>query len=157
MNTKFLKSNAIALALLAAPALLFSGAALAQAKDSPVGLWKTIDDETKAAKSIVRITEKDGVLSGKIEKIIDPAKADAKCTLCADDRKDKPVQGMVILTGLKKSDTEWADGQILDPNSGKIYKAKAKVIDDGKKLEMRGFIGIALLGKTQVWLREEEK
>jgi uncharacterized protein (DUF2147 family) len=157
MNAKFLKSNAIALALLAAPALMFSGSAFAQAKDTPVGLWKTIDDETKAAKSFVRITEKDGVLSGKIEKIIDPAKADSKCTACTDDRKDKPVQGMVILTGLKKFDAEWGEGQILDPNNGKIYKAKAKMLDGGKRLEVRGFIGVALMGRSQFWVREEEK
>jgi uncharacterized protein (DUF2147 family) len=128
---------------------------LAQANTSPVGLWKTIDDETKAARSMVRITEKDGVLSGKIEKILDPAKADAKCVNCTDDRKDKPVLGMTILTGLKKADGEWNDGQILDPNNGKLYKAKVKVQEDGKKLEMRGFVGISLLGRTQVWVREE--
>ena len=61
----------------------------AQAKDTPVGLWKTIDDETKQAKSLVRITEKDGVLTGKIEKLLDPTKAESKCEKCSDDRKDR--------------------------------------------------------------------
>lgn len=129
--------------------------AFAQAKDTPVGLWKTIDDETKQARSFVRITEKDGVLTGKIEKIIDPAKADAKCTACTGDNKDKPVQGMTILSGLKKFEAEWGEGQILDPNNGKVYKAKAKIQDGGKKLEVRGFVGISLMGRSQVWLREE--
>ncbi len=130
-------------------------AAVAQAKDSPVGLWKTIDDETKQARSLVRITESNGVLTGRIEKILDPSKADSKCEKCTDDRKDKPIQGMTIITGLKKVDGAWADGQILDPNNGKIYKAKATLVDGGKKLEVRGFLGVSLLGRTQVWLREE--
>ena len=139
-----------AVALVAFPLL-----AQAQAKDTPVGLWKTIDDETKQAKSLVRITEKDGVLTGKIEKLLDPSKADSKCEKCTDDRKDKPVQGMTILTGLKKGDGEWNEGQILDPNNGKVYKAKATVRDAGKQLEVRGFIGIAALGRSQMWVREE--
>ena len=74
---------------------LAAGTALAQA--TPVGLWKTIDDETKTEKSQVRITESGGVLSGKIEKLTDPAKQDAKCDKCADERKDKPVIGMTII------------------------------------------------------------
>ena len=139
-----------AIALVALPLL-----AQAQAKDTPVGLWKTIDDETKQAKSLVRITEKDGVLTGKIEKLLDPSKAESKCEKCTDDRKDKPVQGMTILTGLKKGDGEWNEGQILDPNNGKVYKAKATIRDAGKQLEVRGFIGIAALGRSQMWVREE--
>jgi uncharacterized protein (DUF2147 family) len=139
---------ALSFGLLAAPLA-------AQAQETPVGLWKTIDDETKKPRSLVRITEKDGVLTGKIEKILDPGKADAKCVDCTDARKDQPIQGMVILSGLKKFDAEWGEGQILDPNNGKIYKSKAKVIEGGKKLEVRGFLGIALLGRSQVWLREE--
>lgn len=125
------------------------------AQATPVGLWKTIDDETKKARSLVRITETNGVLSGKIEKIIDPAKADSKCTACTDARKDQTIQGMTILTGLKKFDAEWGEGEILDPNNGKIYKAKAKILDGGKRLEVRGFIGIAALGRSQYWIREE--
>lgn len=128
---------------------------LALAQATPVGLWKTIDDETKQARSFVRITETNGVLSGKIEKIIDPAKADAKCTACTDARKDQTIQGMTILTGLKKAEAEWADGEILDPNNGKVYRAKAKMLDGGKRLEVRGFIGIAALGRSQFWVREE--
>jgi uncharacterized protein (DUF2147 family) len=125
------------------------------AQSTPVGLWKTIDDETKTARSMVRITESNGVLSGKIEKILDPAKADAKCTACTDARKDQTIQGMTILTGLKKFDAEWGEGEILDPNNGKVYKAKAKILDGGKRLEVRGFIGIAALGRSQYWIREE--
>ena len=139
-----------AVALVALPFL-----AQAQAKDTPVGLWKTFDDETKQAKSLIRITEKDGVLSGKIEKLLDPTKQESKCLKCTDDRKDKLVLGMTVLTGLKKADGEWNDGQILDPTKGEVYKAKAVLRDGGKQLDVRGFLGIALLGRTQTWVREE--
>ncbi len=138
--------------------LLVAGASLAAAADpmSPVGAWTTIDDETKKPKSVVRITEKDGVISGAIEKILDPAKQDSKCEECADDdpRKGKPVVGMTILTGLKKEgDNVYGGGRVLDPNNGKTYNARVTVIDGGKKLEMRG--SILFIGRTQTWLRAD--
>jgi uncharacterized protein (DUF2147 family) len=127
--------------------------AAAQSLASPVGLWRNIDDATKQPKALIRITEAAGVLTGRIEKILTD-KTDAVCDLCTDDRKGKPVQGMTILTGLKKEGEEWAGGEILDPNNGKVYKAKAKLADNGSKLDVRGFVGIAALGRTQTWIRE---
>ena len=121
---------------------------------SPVGTWNTIDDETKKPKSLVRITEKDGVFSGTVEKIVDPAKQDSKCDECASDdpRKGQPVIGMTILTGLKKDgENIYSGGRILDPNNGKTYNAKVTVIDEGRKLEMRG--SILFIGRTQTWIR----
>ena len=118
---------------------------------SPVGTWNTIDDETRKPGSLVRITEKDGVISGTVEKIVDPAKQDSKCEECASDdpRKGKPVIGMTILTDLKKeSDAVWSGGKILDLNNGKVT-----VIEGGKKLEMRG--SILFFGRTQTWIRVE--
>lgn len=136
------------LAALLAPA----GHALAQA-DTPVGLWRSHDDDTKAPKALIRITEQGGALTGRIEKILTD-KADAVCEKCTDARKDKPVQGMTILSGLKKDGEEWSGGEILDPNNGKVYKARLKLADAGRKLDVRGFIGIAALGRTQTWVRE---
>ena len=138
--------------------LLGANAAWAAAADpmSPVGAWTTIDDETKKPKSVVRITEKDGIISGAVEKILDPAKQDSKCEECAEDdpRKGKPVVGMTVLTGLKKEgDNVYGGGRILDPNNGKSYNAKVTVIDGGKKLEMRG--SILFIGRTQTWIRAE--
>ena len=123
---------------------------------SPVGTWNTIDDETNKPKSLVRITEKDGVISGAIEKIVDPAKQDSKCDECAGDdpRQGKPVIGMTILTGLKKEgDNVYGGGKILDPNNGRTYNAKLTVLDGGKKLEMRG--SILFIGRTQTWIRAD--
>ena len=132
---------------------------LAQAQATPVGTWKSIDDATKKEKSLVRITESGGVLTGKIEKLLDPATAaDAVCDKCSDERKDKPILGMTIISGVKKSasaDDLWDGGQILDPNDGKIYKLRLSPVDGGKKLEVRGYIGLPLLGRTQTWIRVE--
>ncbi|MFN9771719.1 MAG: DUF2147 domain-containing protein, partial [Burkholderiales bacterium] len=123
--------------------LLAPAAGVAQSLDTPIGLWKNIDDETKQPKALIRIVEQGGALVGRIEKILTD-KADAVCEKCSDDRKGKPVQGMTILTGLKKDGDEWNGGEILDPNNGKVYKAKVKLADAGRKLDVRGFVGIAL-------------
>ncbi|MEK8045341.1 DUF2147 domain-containing protein [Ideonella margarita] len=146
-----MKTALIALSLVAA-----CGTALAQS--TPAGLWKTIDDETKQEKSLVRITEAGGVYSGKIEKLSDPTKANAVCEKCTDERKDKPVVGMVILRNIREDKDDkgvFEGGDILDPNNGKVYKAKLKPIDGGKKLEMRGYIGAPMFGRTQTWIRVE--
>ena len=127
------------------------------AQMSPVGLWKTIDDDTKKEKSLVRIKETNGVYSGTIEKFLDPAtKADAVCDKCTDERKDKPILGMTILRNLKQNaddKTVYDGGDIVDPNNGKVYRSRLKPIEDGKKLEMRGYIGPFY--RTQVWIRVE--
>ncbi|WP_314241999.1 DUF2147 domain-containing protein [Empedobacter tilapiae] len=119
---------------------------------SPIGTWKTIDDETKQAKSYVEIFEKDGKLYGKVTKILTKGKEDAKCTDCSGALKNKPILGMQILSGLKKDGKEWNGGKILDPNSGKEYKAKMS-LNGNDKLDVRGFIGISLVGRTQTWQR----
>ena len=134
-------------------------AALAHAQATPAGLWKSIDDETKKEKSLIRISEADGVLTGKLEKLLDPAtKPDAVCDKCSDDRKDKPLVGMVLVKGVKQSESDkalWDGGEILDPNNGKTYKVRMTPQDGGKTLAVRGYIGAPLLGRTQTWVRVE--
>jgi uncharacterized protein (DUF2147 family) len=128
----------------------------AQAQMSPVGVWKTIDDKTKAEKAQVRITETGGVVTGKIERLLAPgANQEAKCDKCADDRKDKPVIGMEIIRGVKKDGDAWAGGTILDSAEGKVYKVKMTPIEGGKKMEVRGYVGAPMFGRTQVWTRVE--
>ena len=144
-----MKKLLITLALAAA-----TGTVLAQA--TPVGLWKTIDDETKAEKSLVRITESGGVLSGRVEKFLDPkTKADAVCEKCTDERAGKPVLGMTIIRGAKADGDRqhWEGGEILDPNNGKVYKLRLKPLDGGKALEVRGYIGPFF--RNQQWIRVE--
>ncbi|HEY2926801.1 DUF2147 domain-containing protein [Piscinibacter sp.] len=141
--------------ILAVAALVAHVGAFAQA--TPVGLWKTIDDDTKNEKSLVRITDNAGVLSGRIEKLLDPAtKPDAVCDKCSDERKDKPLMGLVILRNLKHSgdDPDWWDGgDITDPKNGKTYRARVRTIESGAKLQMRGYIGPFY--RTQTWIRVE--
>ena len=128
--------------------------AFAQADASPVGLWKTVDDETRQAKALVRMVEKDGVLTGRIERILTD-RADARCDLCTDDRKGRPVLGMTIIEGMKRDRDHWDGGHILDPNNGKVYRSRLKLTDGGRRLEVRGYIGAPMLGRTQTWQREE--
>lgn len=124
---------------------------------SPVGLWKSIDDNTGKAKSLIRISESDGQLKGTVEKLFRAPgeEQNPKCDKCSDARKDQPIIGMTILSGLKKNGNEYSGGEILDPANGKLYKSKLSVVDNGKKLHVRGYIGAPLFGRTQVWMREE--
>ena len=130
----------------------FSVSAMAQM--SPVGMWQTIDDKDGTVKSEIRIVENAGVVSGKVDKILDPkTKQDDKCEECTDERKDQPVLGMEILRGLKKVEGKdvWEGGTVLDPKNGKVYKATVTPLEGGKKLQMRGYIGFFY--RTQVWNR----
>jgi uncharacterized protein (DUF2147 family) len=124
---------------------------------SPVGLWKTIDDQSGKPKSLIRITERNGEFQGTIEKLFREPGEDPnpKCDKCEDARKDQPILGMTILTGMKPDGGSYDGGRILDPGNGKIYKSKMTLADDGRKLDVRGYIGMPLFGRTQTWLREE--
>lgn len=132
-------------------------AGLAHAQITPVGLWKTIDDDSKKEKSLVRISENNGVYSGRIEKLLDPATdPKAVCDKCTDDRKDKPVVGLEILRGIKAGEGDksvFEGGTIVDPNNGKSYRARLKPVNGGAQLEMRGYLGPFF--RTQVWQRVE--
>ncbi|MDM1556802.1 DUF2147 domain-containing protein [Chryseobacterium indologenes] len=113
------------------------------------GKWKTIDDETKQAKSIVEIFKKsDGKYYGKISQLLTKP-ADPNCTTCKDDRKGKPLVGLEIIRGLKKEGDEFTGGNITDPKTGKTYKCT--ITKSGDKLNVRGYLGLSLLGRTQVW------
>jgi len=138
--------------------LMAMASAAAMAQTTPAGLWKTIDDDGKTEKSLVRITDAGGVITGKVEKIFDPAKANAKCEKCEGALKDQPVLGMTIITNVKQDPEEtnlWNGGEIVDPNNGKSYKVRLKPVEGGKKLEVRGYIGTPFLGRTQTWIRVE--
>ena len=142
---------------LATLTVLFTTSALAQ-EASPVGRWTTIDDETKKPRSVIAIYEENGKLFGKIEKLFREPNEEQNpvCDKCEGALKNQPILGMVILRGLKKDDDEWTGGTILDPGNGKTYKCKVAVQDSGKKLKVRGYIGMSLLGRTQHWVRATE-
>ncbi len=124
------------------------------AQMTPVGVWRTIDDKTGEPSSEVRISEDAGVLFGNIEKLLrKDAKQDSVCDKCTDERKDKPVLGMNIIRGAKKSEGKdvWEGGKILDPDNGKEYTLRLTPIEGGKKLEVRGYI--AFFYRNQIWIR----
>jgi uncharacterized protein (DUF2147 family) len=136
--------------------LLLSCASV-MAQMTPVGTWHTIDDETKKPKGEVRITQNAaGGLSGVVEKSLMPMPdADPLCNLCTDDRKGKPKIGMEIIRGGQKVEGKdvWDGGKILDPENGKNYSVRLTLIEGGKKMEIRGYLGTPLIGRTQVWNR----
>ena len=147
------------LASVLVPALLsvlVAGSALA-APNSPAGLWRSIDDKTGKERSLIRIVENNGIFEGKVEKIFEQPGDDPShlCKECEGERKDKPIIGMTILWNLKKDGEQYTGGEILDPKTGTIYRAKMKLTGGGSKLEVRGFIGVSLFGRSQTWLREE--
>ena len=122
---------------------------------SPVGAWKTIDDATGKEKAIVRISEAGGVLTGKIEKLFDATKQDSKCEECSDGRKGQPVIGMTILRNVKKGETYWEGGDILDAANGKVYRVRMTPSTDNKSMEVRGYVGTPMFGRSQKWVRAE--
>jgi len=134
--------------------LLGSSILKAQINDPITGYWKTFDDETNQPAAIVLISEKNGLFSGVVTKLLDP-KAIPICEKCTDARKDKPIMGMEILTDLKKTADTYAGGRILDPDDGDTYRASIKLTDQGNKLELRAYIGLPLLGRTQTWIKEK--
>ncbi|MFM6993209.1 MAG: DUF2147 domain-containing protein [Rhodoferax sp.] len=133
--------------------------ALAHAQMTPLGAWNTIDDKTGKPKALIRITTNaTGGLSGVVEKALDPnPSTEPNCEKCTDDRKGKPKVGMEIIRGGKKVDGKdvWEEGKILDPDNGTDYRLRLTPIEGGKKLEVRGYIGTPLLGRTQTWVRVE--
>ncbi|MDO5542030.1 MAG: DUF2147 domain-containing protein [Acinetobacter sp.] len=129
--------------------------ALANAADPLNGtVWKTIDDKTKQPKATVRFTEqKNGTLTASIQSILTPGEENA-CTKCEGPYHNKSLKGLTIVRGLQNTGgTSYDGGSILDPQTGKTYKLKGKLADGGKKLELRGFIGVAALGRNQTWIR----
>lgn len=131
---------------------LLSAGLLAQ---SPVGQWRTIDDNDGKEKSVVEIYEQGGKIYGKIVSLREPNDENGKpktCTKCTGADKDKPIIGLVIIRDLVQDGDEYTGGTIMDPNNGKVYKCKLKV--EGDKLKVRGFIGFSAIGRTQTWLKK---
>lgn len=126
-------------------------AVLSVQAQSVTGKWKTIDDETGKSKSIVEIYEQNGKLFGKVVEILTDKK-EAKCDKCPGADKGKLIKGLTIIKGLKKDGSSYSGGTIIDPNSGKEYKCAIK-LNGSEKLDVRGYVGIQALGRTQTWIR----
>jgi uncharacterized protein (DUF2147 family) len=122
---------------------------------TPVGLWTTIDDNSRRPRALVDISQTDDILSGRIVRLfVDPGEdPDPHCGKCTDSRHDQRVIGMQILSSLHRHGDKWSGGEILDPESGSVYRVTIRPSDDGQRLDVRGYVGFSLLGRTQVWER----
>ena len=118
------------------------------------GKWHSTNDETGKVDSVIEMYEKDGKAYAKIIEIKNEDRKNAVCDLCEGANKNKPILGLEILTGLEKDDDEWSGGEILDPRNGKVYNCYIKLVKSNK-LKIRGYIGVALFGKTKYWERAE--
>jgi uncharacterized protein (DUF2147 family) len=133
--------------------LLVCIAVVSAEAQSVTGLWKTVDDSTGEVKSIVEVYESKGKIYGKVKEILDPsAPENAVCQNCPGEDDGKPIIGLTFIKGLTKDGDEYNDGKILDPESGELYKCYIK-LEDKDKLKVRGYIGFAILGRTQYWYR----
>lgn len=141
-----------------AAALLLACAAPASAQSaSPAGLWKTYSDRTGAADGLVRIVEERGEFVGRVEKVFSPPNESPNplCEKCSGELRDRSVVGMTILRGVRHAKDGYTEGTILDPDEGKDYRCTITLKEAGRRLEVRGFVGLPLLGRTQVWTRVE--
>ena len=127
---------------------------LANAADPLNGtVWKTIDDKTKQPKATVKFTERNGVLTANIQSILTPGEESNK-KKCEGPYHNKSLKGLTIVQNLTAvGGGKYENGTILDPQSGKTYKLKGEIAEGGKKLNLRGFIGVSALGRNQTWIR----
>lgn len=132
--------------------LVFSTVSFSQ---SIVGKWKSIDEKTKKAESIIEVYQENGKFYGKIIKILDPANKNAICDQCKGKNKNKPIEGLVIINGLTKDGDEWSGGKVLDPKNGKKYKCYI-TLKDKNTMKLRGYIGFSVFGRTAYWYRVTE-
>lgn len=141
-------------------ALVFSvvGAPAQQRSEvTPVGEWAQYDDRKGDLRSIVRIEQAGDELTGTVVKVHLRAgePANPTCEKCAPPLKDAPIEGLRIMWGLRGAERHWDGGRILDPENGKVYRVKLTVSEDGRTLDVRGYLGFSLLGRTQHWKRVE--
>lgn len=129
----------------------------ALAQGSPAGLWNTISDVDGRPTAVVELREVNGEYVGTVRALLVPADHDDSiCTRCTGERKNRPVVGMEILRHMRPDGDEWSGGEILDPENGKTYRARMKLVDGGRKLVLRGYIGVPLFGRSQTWIRRTD-
>jgi len=119
-----------------------------------LGKWKTVNEETGQSTSIIEIFKVGEELHGRVVRILKEEDRDRICTKCEGELKDKPIEGMVVMTGLENNGDEYSGGTVTDPKTGKVYRCKIWLDEDNpKKLNVRGYI--SFFYRTQTWLRAE--
>ena len=139
---------------LAAGALIISEPAASQ--PSAAGVWKQVDEHGKVG-ALVTISKQDGVYVGRLSKLFLEPNDDPNpvCTRCSGDKRNQPILGLIFIEGMKQSGLDYEDGTILDPDTGDIYHAKMSLSPDGNELNVRGYVGLPVFGRTQTWTRVE--
>jgi len=136
--------------------MLFSFDGTAQSSlDTPVGRWRTFSDVTGKENGAVEIVANNGELLGRVIAGTKPNFETELCDKCPGERHNKPMKGLLVISGVRRKGEEWGGGEILDPDIGKVYRVKLRLADNGNKLLVRGYLGISLLGRTQTWVRIE--
>lgn len=122
-----------------------------------LGKWQTQDDKTGVVKSIIEITESEGLYKARVIELLE-AKNEGKnplCEMCKGAKKNMPIVGLEIMWDIEQDGpTKWSGGKILDPENGKVYGCKLSLEDDDT-LKVRGFLGFAALGRNQYWYRQK--
>jgi uncharacterized protein (DUF2147 family) len=121
---------------------------------SAAGLWEKADDSGTPI-AWFRIVDCNGVYQGKMARIFPrPGEEDPsrwRCTACQGDQKDAPVIGLTFIKGMRKNGLAYESGSILDPRTGFVYSARMELSPDGQQLTVRGYLGIPILGQSEVW------
>ena len=132
-----------------------AGASLRAAEPSAVGLWEQVDEKSGKPESWFKITERNGAYEGNIVKIFFKPGEDENwvCDKCEGAERGKPVLGLALIKGMQRNGSSYENGTIMDPRDGAVYRALMKLSPDGQKLEVRGYLGISLFGRSQVWNR----
>jgi uncharacterized protein (DUF2147 family) len=123
---------------------------------SPVGLWEPLDGAGKPL-GLIRIFEVGGLYYGRIEPSSPADDRSAVCTRCTDERHNQPIIGLVLMRHLRLEKGRYIGGDILDPDTGRIYACTLWLTDGGRQLTMRGFVGFSLLGQSQTWRRVADR
>ncbi len=139
-----------ALSLCALPA---SAHAAASTWNTPVGLWSPIDSATGKPVGLIAIYEDHGLYYGRIEPFSPRDNRAARCTECTGSRHDQPMIGLVLMRHLRYHNGRYVGGDILDPRNGHVFDCELRLIDGGRKLVVRGYLGIPLLGRSLTWQR----
>ena len=145
--------RALILLVLSLSPLAASAHATAQRWTSPVGLWAPIDSATGKPLGLISIYEAHGLYYGRIEPVSAHDDRTARCTACTGSRHDQPMIGLVLMRHLRYRNGRYVGGDILDPRNGHVFGCELRLIDSGRKLLMRGYLGIPLFGHSQVWQR----
>jgi uncharacterized protein (DUF2147 family) len=132
-----------------------AGVSLRAAEPSAVGLWEQVDEKSGKPESWFKITERNGAYEGNIVKIFFKPGEDENwvCDKCEGAERGKPVLGLALIKGMQRNGSSYENGTIMDPRDGAVYRALMKLSPDGQKLEVRGYLGISLFGRSQVWNR----